>query len=283
MLSRTQDVAALVDRMPALDKRGTLTGPKWADAAEVFDAILEGGKASVATVVGMLKEVDDGDDWKARYVLHGVAVYVCRPDKREKREPFTRALAAELGGDRPKAVQGFLIRQLQVAGGKEVVEKLGTFLADEELHEYAAQALQSIRQGAAEQFRQALPKLTGKQRLTALQAVGVLRDAASLDALQKAATDADVQVRTTALWGLASLGAAEAVGTLLKAADVSEVHERHKATHACLVLAEKLRAAGRKDDAIRIYRHLRDTRTEDSEKYVRESAEQALKALGLGP
>jgi HEAT repeat protein len=281
MLTRAEDVAALVERMPALDKRGTLTGPKWAEAAEVFDAILEGGKESVAAAVALLKEVDNGEDWKARYVLHGIAVYVCRPDRREKREPFTLALASHLGGTLPKAVQGFLIRQLQVAGGKEVVEALGKLLTDEELYEPAALALQAIRHGAAEQFRQALPRASGKARLTILQALGVLKDGASLETFRKAAGEADGDVRRTAVWALANLGAAEAIDTVLKAADAAEIHERNRATHAALLLAERLRSAGRKDEPARIYRHLRDTRKDDSEKYVREAADRALAELDV--
>jgi len=46
----------------------------------------------------------------------------------------------------------------------------------------------------------------------------------------------------------------------------------------CLVLAEKLAAAGKKDVAAKIYTHLRNTRTDPSEKYIRDAAEKALSA-----
>jgi hypothetical protein len=49
-------------------------------------------------------------------------------------------------------------------------------------------------------------------------------------------------------------------------------------------LAENLVAAKKKKDAARVYAHLRDTRTDAKEKYVREAAEKALReALELDP
>src|SRR5438552_14424178 len=86
----TQDkLAEIVDQVPALDKRGTFTGPTWEDAIKTFDAVLAGGRESVVGVVAMLKDIDDGSDHKARYVLHGLAQYVGRPEKEAARAIFT--------------------------------------------------------------------------------------------------------------------------------------------------------------------------------------------------
>ena len=54
--------------------------------------------------------------------------------------------------------------------------------------------------------------------------------------------------------------------------------ERIQAGKHCLVLAEKLTASGKKVEAAKIYTHLRDTRTDPSEKYIREAAERGLAA-----
>ena len=66
-------IAGLVDQVPALDKRGTFTGTTWEEALPIFDGVLAAGRGGVVAVVGMLKEIDDGVDYKARYVLHGIA------------------------------------------------------------------------------------------------------------------------------------------------------------------------------------------------------------------
>ena len=46
--------------------------------------------------------------------------------------------------------------------------------------------------------------------------------------------------------------------------------------NACLLLAENLLAAGRKEQAVNLYRRLRDTRTDPAEAHVRAAAGRAL-------
>jgi hypothetical protein len=269
-------LAEIVGQIPELDKRGTFTGPTWDDAIKIFDSLLAGGPESIVGVVAMLREVDDGTDFKARYVIHGLAQYLGRPGKEAARAMFSGALASQLGGDRPKGVQGYVARQLHVAGGREAASALGKLLADPDVSEYAAQALLAIRAGAAEEFRKALPELRGAERLTAIQALGVLADAESAEALRKAATHADRDTRLAAVWGLARMGDVGAVEIALKAADVDAPYERIKGTSSALLLAEKLVASGKKAEATRIFKHLYETRQDPSEAYVREAARQGL-------
>jgi len=280
-MTRSQDLAALVGKMPELDRHGKLDGPPWPEAEKIYDEILKGGRENVAKLVGMLKEVDDGEDYKVRYVIHGLALYLCRPEKGKDRGAFTASLVSQLGKDRPKAVQGFVVRELQVAGGKEAVEPLGKLLADEELYEDAAMALLAIREGAVEEFRKALPGARGKRRLTVVQALGVLRDAGSVEALRKAAADEDRETRLAALWGLANIGDAGSADLVSKASEKAEGWERTRATQACLLLAERLVAAGKKADAEKVCKRLKEARTDPSEAYIREAADRALSAAPL--
>jgi HEAT repeat protein len=278
---KTQDkIAELVDQIPALDKRGTFTGPSWEEALPLFDGIVAAGREGVTGVVAMLKEVDDGSDYKARYVLHGIAQYLGRPGKEAARTMYVAALASQLGGDRPKGVQGYVARQLQVIGSKDAAPALGKVLADPDLCEYATQALLAIREGAAEEFRKALPDLKGGPRLTVLQALGVLGDAASAAAMKAGLTDPDREVRLAAGWGLARIGDPGAVDLVLKAADVDAGFERIKATSTALLLADRLLKSGKKSDAAKIYKHLQETRGDASEAYVKEVAAEGLVQAG---
>ncbi len=275
-------LAEIVEKVPALDKRGTFTGLSWEEMIPVFDAVIELGREGVAGVVAMIKDVDDGSDYKARYVLHGLAQYAGRPGKEAVRTMVAGALAAQLGGDRPKGAQGYVARQLHVMGGPEAAPALGKLLADPDLSEYAAQALLAIRAGAAEEFRKALPNLKGAARLTAIQALGVLADPGADEALRKAAADESGDVRLAAGWALARIGDAGAVELAIKAAGVVEPgYERIKATSNALLLAEKLLASGKKAEAARIYGHLKETRTDASEAYVRDAAQEGLTRTGL--
>jgi hypothetical protein len=276
MAKQSSDLAELINRLPDPDERGLLSNIDKETVDSVVSQINEGGRKSLRALIGMLVEPGRGDDVKARYALHCLAVRMCKPDEQKSRRAFTRTLAMQLGGDKPKAVQKYLIQQLQVAGGNDAVPALGKMLEDEELYEPAAQALVAIGDGAAEQMRNTLPKVNGKMKLTIIQNLGVLQDAESVDALKKALSDNDREIRLAAGWALANIGDAGSVDLLLKAADTERTYERATATKACLLLAERLLEAGKKEPALKIYTHLRDTRSEPDEAYILAAAEKGM-------
>jgi HEAT repeat protein len=271
-----EKVLALVNRFPG---KGGRDLPRDADdqaMREVLRDLHAGGRDSVRGLVALLVVPGKGDDSKARYVLHALATFVCSL-KNKQRQAFAQALASTLAENRPAAVKAFILRQLQVAGGKEVVPIVAEYLVDPQLGESAAQALLAIGTGAAREFRNALARAKGKNRLTIVQALGSLRDEESTRALQAVVNDPDRDTRLAALWALGNLGDAGSVGVLLKAADVPASWERIQATKACLVLAERLQGMGKKAEAITIYEHLQKTRKDESEAYVQEIASEALK------
>lgn len=278
MAKQSSALAEIINRLPDPDERGLLSNIDKETVDSVVSQIYEGGRKSLRALIGMLVEPGRGDDVKPRYALHCLAVHMCKPDEEKARRAFTRTLATQLGGERPKAVQKYLIQQLQVAGGKEVAAALGKMLEDEELYEPAAQALVAIGDGAAEQLRNALPKVKGKAKLTIIQNLGVVRDAKSVGILQKALGNIDREIRLAAGWALANIGDAGSVDMLLKAADAEGTYERVTATKACLLLAERLLEAGRKEPAEKIYTNLRDTRNGPDETYIRAAAEKGLAA-----
>ncbi len=280
------DVAKLVAQIPDADEPkndSKFTGPPWEAGARICDAILAGGREAILQLIAMLRDPDDQGpgDFKAGYVLHCLALHAGRPGKEAERRVLAEAMVAGIRGDKPsRAVQGLLIRELRVAGGKEVVEALGKALLDDDLCEDAAQALLAIRDGAVPYLRSALAKAKGKSRVTLAQALGVVRDAESVAALKDAIADPDRALRIAAAWALANIGDVGAVDALKNAAGAEDGWERIQATKACLLLAERLGAAGRKAEAEGLYTHLRDSRKEPAEAYVREAAERGLGAAG---
>src|SRR5947207_15942038 len=157
----TEQLIALVEQMPQPDARRILGTVDKEAVDKALAAILQGGKDNIVGLVGMPVEFGKGDDGKARYALHALAVEVCKRKDAKQRPMFALALASTLGSDRPKEVQAFVIRQLQIAGGKEVVPALGKLLLDDQLCEYAVQALLAINDGADEHICAALPMATG--------------------------------------------------------------------------------------------------------------------------
>ncbi len=285
MTATKLNVAALVEQMPHADSPGKtskFTGPTRYEAERVVTQILDGGREALLELVRMIRDANGAGErnYKPGYVLHCVALHVGRPGYQGQRRMFAETLASKLGGDEPsKDIQGFLIRELQVAGSERVAAGLGKLLDDDELCEYAAQALIAIGEGAAARFREALPGAKGKNRITIVQALGVVRDPESVTALGGAAREKDQDVRLAAAWALANIGDHRGADAVIRAVTNAGGWERIQMIKACLLLAENLLADGSKAAAVRIYETLRDTCQDPADRYVREAAERALAAV----
>ena len=268
---------ALVDQLPGADARGMYTaGIDKEKIEKTIAEIHEGGRDDILGIIEMLGQPGSEENVKPHYALHCLANHVLIIKDENARRQFSAALASQLGGNLSTYNKAFLCQELQWAGRKEATAALGELLLDEELVEPASMALVAIREGAAEQFRAALPKAKGKCRLSIVDGLAALGDAQSANAFKEALGDPDREVRIAAGAGLAKTGDPSAADALLKAADVGPGWERIQATKHCLVLAEKLMAAGKKAEAAKIYNHLRNTRKDPSERYIREAAEAAL-------
>ncbi len=271
----TQQLEALVAQMPDPDGRGMLTENIDKEKIDnAIAAICEGGPDSVRKLVKMLADSGSEQDVKPHYALHCLANHTLVTENEEARRQLCEVLADELAAEHSVYVKSFLCQTLQWAGRGEAAAALGQLLKDETLCEPAAMALVAIEDGAAEQLRAALAG--GPCKLTLIHSLAALEDADSSDIFRQAIQDADREVRLAAGAGLAAIGDANSVDVLLAAADVDPGWERIRATKHCLVLAEKLLADGKRSDAVKIYKHLRETRTSPSELYVRELADRAL-------
>ena len=254
------------------------SNPNLKEMTAALDGLRAMGAEGVTGLVDLLKPDAKGGDVHVRHCLHGQAMRAAGwPEK--DRQAFTKALAGTLKGDHPKPAKAFIIRQLQVAGGAEVTAALGEWLLDDELWEDAAQALLAIGD-TAEQFLKALPNANGKQLLTIVQALGVMKVNNAAERIRELVTADDASLRQVAARALADMADAGAVGSLLKATDTAKGFGRTKQTGACLQLAENLLSLGRKKEGTRIYKHLRDTRKDPDEAYIREAAELGLKQVG---
>jgi len=139
-------LAELVGRMPDPDGKGMYC--KDIDKDKIDGAIAkihEGGQESIVGVIDMLVEPGKGDDVKAHYALHCIGLHICNNGNKKALRDFSATLASQIGGDRPKGVQAYLIQELQSFGGKEVVRRLGRLTGDKVLGPPAAMAIEAIR------------------------------------------------------------------------------------------------------------------------------------------
>jgi hypothetical protein len=284
-MANTEQVKSLLSQFPDPDRGG-----RYADLNEeemrlmrtVVAQLRDWGREAVLGLIELLVEPGRGNDIKARYALHLLAVEVTQKGRESARAAFAQAVASQLGGPRPKLVQAWLIEPLQLAGAEEVVRALRQALLEADLCDPAARALAVIRDGAAEALLEALPKTQGRQRLSIIQNLAVLRAAPAAPAFRQALTDGDADVRVAGAWGLARLAESSAAEALLQCAEAHDGWERFNETDACLALAESLAAAGKKAPAKAIYERLEKTRTDASERHVREAAARGLAALSRG-
>ena len=295
MADSKPDVAALIAQMPDTDQQklnpknaaaintaSKFTGPDPQEAQKAFTAILEGGRESILELLAALRDPSDADfkDYKAGYVLHGLCLQAGLPGKEEQRRVLAEAMATQLkDAALSPAAKRILIRQLQVAGGKEAVTALGECLSDGKLCESAVQALLAIRDGAAEPLRKALSAAGGRNLVAIAQALGELHDTESLPALRKLLSHNETDIRVSAAVALTSLSDAESADAILKSAASSTGWERSHFSGLCLILAEKLAAAGKKEAATSIYTSLRESRKEPEERHIHDAAARGLEAL----
>ena len=247
---------AAEDPINALLAKHPLPAQSRAEAQALTQALVQAGPAGVEALVGKLQVPGKDDDSAARLALHALVLHVTRPDAQAERKWLTKALAAQLDKDLPAPVKAFVIQQFRFVGDAQAVDALAKRLTDDALCEDAAQALLSIRAGAAAAFRQALPQAKGPCRRTIIQALGVLGDRGAATAARQDLASKDRQARVVAMAALASMGDPAAVDPLLKATGSADAYERRRATEACLALARRLAEAKQTQVAQRIYEHL---------------------------
>ena len=240
------------------------------------------GAPAVRELCSMLVEPGKGDDTKARFALHGLALYVVRPGAEAERAMAAQALVAALEGEKRAEVRKFLVRQLQLAGRDDAVPALGKLLGDAALCEPATQALLRIgTPKAKEALAAALPAATGPCRLTLIRAAGQTRARTAAKPLLADARSKDRTVRLAALHAIANIGDPSAADALAKAAEAESAYERARATAFYVLFARRLAEGGHAQDCARICRGLIRTRTEPRERNVVCAALSTLvKALG---
>lgn len=269
------NIQAQLDAFPLpAKKRGILSDIDKAATDKAIDALIANpAEAAKALADKLIEPGTEGNDIQARHAMHAVAIRISTRGKKP-RAAFSKALAAALGDERPERVKAFVIRQLQLCGGKEVTSAIGAFLTVNELADDAAQALLAIGDGAPEQFRAALPKVGGDigLRRNTIHGLAQLADKPSKDTFVTSLSDKDEETRLLALWGLTQIADGSTLEAFLAAEQKESGFARTKAASLCLQFAEKLPKA----EASRIYKHLQATRTKPEEKYLHDLAAAAL-------
>ena len=284
-MKKQVNVAAIVEQLPDADRPGTaskFTGPAPDEAKKLVASILSGGREAILELAEMIRDANGKGEknFKPGYLLHAVALRVGDKGREKEKLVFTEALASLLGGvNPPPGAQEYLLRELQCAGGPEVVKTLGELLEKPGIWEHALSVLVAIGTGAGEPLRKALAGAKGRRRLAILQALGSIRDTASTAALAGATEDKDENTRLVAGWSLARIATPACVQPVVKAAAKAKSWEKIQANKAALLLAENLAASGNKDKAREACNLLINANQEEDDSYIREAAERIIAGL----
>lgn len=235
--------------------------------------LLEMGSASILDVCRMLVPPGTGDDTAARYALSSLAGYVGRPGAESERALYAGVLLAALREASDSEVKSFMIRQLQLAGRDEAVLPLGKYLTDERLCEPSAQALMAIRTKEVEGvLLEALPSVSGSNRITIVKALGELRSKAAAYEILKFTASSDRDLREAALFALANIGPVSTGALLAEAATSSFGLEKANAVLYQLLYAERLAETGNTEESARICRELITIHNGEGEENIRIAA-----------
>lgn len=269
------NIQPILDAFPLPDKRGILSNIDKDATEQAIEKIIANPAEAAKALADKLKDPGtEGSDVQARHAMHATAIRIPKAD-RKARKTYSEALAATLADKRPDRVKGFIIRQLQVCGGKEAAPAIGKFLTVGGLADDAAQALLAIKEGAAEEFRSALTKSAGDTTLrqNSLHGLAQLADKVSTKAFLKALSDKDGDCRLLGLWGLVQVADPATLQDFLHTEQKESGSARNKTAHLALRFAEKLPKKG----AAKVYKHLKATRKDPTEKHIVALADAALK------
>ena len=167
-------------------------------------------------------------------------------------------LIAVLQSDAPLFNKAKACQQLAVIGTAEAVPTLAGLLSDNQLAHYARYALEPIPAPAVDEaLRAALDNLDGVLLIGVINSIGHRGDGEAVGQLQAKLSHAQADVASSAAAALGRIATPEAVAALRAAMGRPEPL-RAIATGASLTAADEMLAAGKADDAAKLYDALRE-------------------------
>ncbi len=175
-------------------------------------------------------------------------------------------LTAVLQSGASRDAKDFVCRKLMIIGTASSVPALAALLADPDNSHMARFALERIpAPEAAQAMRDALAKLEGSLKIGVIGSLGVRGDATSVAALADLLGSADAAIGQAAAYALGDIATSEAVAALASSKPADPATKR-AVSDARLACAERLLAAGKKSEALAVYKSLA---RDDQPKHVR--------------
>jgi len=170
---------------------------------------------------------------------------------------FEAALIGVLKSDAKYAGKQYACRELSIIGTKASVPVLAGMLTNQEYSDMARYALERIPDGVADEaLLKALPKADGKAKIGIVNSLGERGCRAAVGEIGKLAGSSDKLLAGAAISALGKIGSPDALKALDKAKGSAPENQKMLVYDAYLKIAEKMAAAGKKVEALKIYRDL---------------------------
>jgi HEAT repeat protein len=222
-----------------------------------------------------LKSYDWGQDRKALEPIE--SAILATHGKPAERKALEERLAAMLKPDAPRAANDHICRKLSLIGTATSVPALAALLTDKDNSHMARYALERMPcPEAVKAMRDALAKTSGVTKVGIINSLGMRADGESTAALVGLLADADKEIVSAAVAALAKICTPEAVKAIQEFQKNAPPELSLAAADACLVCAEKLLAAGKKMEALALYKRLTG---EEQPKHIRVAATRGILAV----
>lgn len=228
-------------------------------------------KAEVDKAFEALKSFDWGSEPK---VLKGIDDAIVATAGDADAKELEARLAAVLKTNISRAAKDFVCRALRVVGTAASVPTLAAMLEDKDLSHPARYALERIpAPEAGKALCAAVDKVNGPLKAGVIGSLGVRGDDEAVAALIKALGDGDAAIARAAACALGNIGTAEAAKALVQAKAQGAEEVKNAVADAAFVAAEKLAKAGKKAEAVAVYKAFSGS---DQPKHIRLAATRGM-------
>jgi len=203
------------------------------------------GEEGILQLVEMMAVTDSRSPME--YALSGLSHYVSGDGRETQRLITSNAYVKALDKVTNREIQAFIIRQLEVIGRDEVVDKLSTYLKNESLSGPAARALASINTSAAQStVVEALSSVANnKAKKDIVLAIAEMQITDTENTLKGLLGSADINMEKTVLYALSRVGTSVSLPELdLAASKDNYTMEKDGANEAYIALIKRILSQG---------------------------------------
>lgn len=228
----------------------------------------------------MLVPLGTGDDTKARFAIHSLAVYAGRKQNSIGNNEVENALLTALENVSDKEIKTFLIERLAFCGSNSSVKNLSKYLLEDKQYSPALATLTSIGTPEASEAVYNVTKdaSNGKQPAF-IDALGTLRYKPAIGLLQQLATSDNIVIRQKSLMALAEITSPSSYNTLFEAVKNAEFNlDETKAILAYIHYGKRLSENGDKKVSSEIAKVLLKNCTTENQLHFRSAAIHLLRA-----